>query len=260
MITEQTGIYTNPKLYVEAIRRLGVLPGSVIAGDRIFLPPDTNVFINDTDNDSFPFLMALLPRSIPFIQQFGEPPLRGVEIWEADYLTEKLADTLITGVDDLSARVLIPMTGCGGDTARRLARRLNECRVDLEIVHPEDVGARSAIIVDDVLKTGGTIARELPESLLKNPDNLFAVWAMPALTKKDYSIEERYSPLRYITNQGQRIFAGVVYAGSGLSSPGLGLPVNSISTLLADADKAAMVVKSLANKYFGKGIYRATEQ
>ena len=261
MITEKTNIYTKSELSIEAGRKLGQLPDNVIAGDRIYLEPNTNVFINDTDRDSFNFLMSLLPRNLPYIQQVGEPEIRNIEIWDANYLTEKLADTLVFGANDLASKSILPMTGCGEVTACNLARRLRDYYdIDLEIVSPENVGNDPLLIVDDVLKTGGTIVRELPPELLSRCDNIFAVWAMSTLSQRDYARGERYRPLRRITNQDQKVFTGVVYAGSGLASPGLGLPVNSISTLLNADTKSAEVLDSLACKYFGSAIYRAIER
>jgi hypothetical protein len=258
MTNETTKIYTMPELANEAYKRLGQLPNNVIAGDRFYLGPDTNVFINDTDRDSFNYLMSLLPKGLPYIQQAGEPEKRNIEIWDSDYLTEKLADTLVFGTEDLAWRSIVPMTGCGEVTARSLARRLRDYYdINLEIISPENRGNDPLLIVDDVLKTGGTIERELPLELLSRGNNIFAVWAMSALSQRDYLRGQRYRPLKRITNEGQRIFAGVVYAGAGLSSPGLGLPVNSISTLINGDDKAQEVLESLAEKYFGNGIKRA---
>ncbi len=262
LIEGMRGIYAAPELLKEAERKLGSLPTNIIAGDRVFYGMDTNVFINDVPNfDSLKFL-GRLRTPLGITDPFGNP--RNVEIWEPEYLTERLAETLLSSVEDLTSRIIVPMTGCGEVTARSLANRLIDCYgIDLEIVSAAEAcqfpefASRPVLIVDDVLKTGGTMCRELQADLLARPDNVYAFWAMSGLSQFDYKRGREYAPLRTLTVRGQQIIAGVVYAGAGLASPGLGLPVNSISTLLGDNAKADTVLNSLAEKYFGSAIYRA---
>lgn len=261
MIVE--GVYTRPYLAEEANRKIGDLPLNVLAGDKVFFEPGTNILINDVTIDSFDFLMRMLPPSMPNISLAGEPPTRNIEIWEASYLTKRLAEVLVCNVPriDLNSRVIVPMVGCGESTAESLVRCLSDdYGIYLPIIPAKEVREQQVIIVDDVLKTGGTILRELPEGLINNPQTLYAVWAMAALTTESYCFGREYKPLRQLVYNDQQIFAGVVYAGSGLASPGLGLPVNSISTLLKDDEKAQEVIESLSRKYFGDAIYRAVEK
>jgi len=254
-------IYVSQDLLEEAELKLGSLPANVIAGDRVLYPRDTNVLINDTPLNSLTILGRLRgPAGI--ISPDGKR--RNVEIWEQGYLTGRLVEALLSSVEDLTSRIIVPMTGCGEATARSLANRLRDCYdIDLEIVSAGEAcqrpefAAKPVLIVDDVLKTGGTMCRELPSELIARPDNIYAVWAMSSLSQSDYKRKVEYAPLRVLTGMGQQIIAGVVYAGAGLASPGLGLPVNSISTLLGDDKKAQRVRASLAEKYFGSVIYSA---
>jgi hypothetical protein len=262
MLDEISQIYTSKKLFGEAELNLGPLPANVIAGDRVFYGKETNVFINDVPNFNSLEFLGGLRTSLGIIDSVGKS--RNVEIWEADYLTERLAETLLGSVEDLNSRIIVTMTGCGEVTAKSLANKLSDdYGINLQIVSAADAcqlpefESGPILIVDDVLKTGGTISRELQADLLARPDNKYAVWAMSALSRSDYERGKQYAPLRALTRMGQQIIAGVVYAGAGLASPGLGLPVNSISTLVGDSDKSDSVLSSLANKYFGSAIYRA---
>lgn len=249
-------IYTDQNLLKEAEKRLNNLPSIIIPGDKTFIRRNANVFINDVGIDSFEFMMRLFPKCIPSVKLAGELENRYIEIWEASYLTERLAQLLISNIADLGSKVIVPMNGCGYIVARNLVDFLYE-KYKIGIARPEEIGCRSAIIVDDVLKTGGTMYEKLPEEITSNPNNIYAVWAMSSLTEEEYRTREKYNPLRYLTSNGQKIYAGVVYAGSGLASPGLGLPVNSISTLIKGDDKSREVIADLSEKYFGQGIYCA---
>jgi len=247
-------ILTKPGLEQEAERRLGNLPENIIAAERIYLGPETNVFINDEPGiDSFGFLMRLLPKNMPYVPLLGEPR-RGLEIWDAAYLTERLVDVLLT-LEDIGDRVIVPMSGCGVTTAINLARELNKRGVNLQIKPLEEVGSQPVVVVDDIAKTTNTMSRFLPKGILENEGTVYAVSAMAGLTEEDYRLDPIYDSLRYLTKRGQRIFTGVAYAGSGTSN--LGLPVNSISTLLGNDNKAAVVLAALAKRYFGVRIYNA---
>jgi len=253
----ETFIHTIPSLRYEAEKRLADLPCNIVVGDRLFFEQDTNIFINDTAIDSFSFITKLLPPCMPNVQLAGEPPRRYIEIWDTNYLTKRLAETLVAN-SDLSSRVIIPMSGCGELAAISLARCLSDCYgITLEIKSLEFTGNKPSIIVDDVLKTGATIVRELPNEIIEKPDTIYAVWAISTLTKSDFCTDPRYQSLRLISKHRQEIFAGVVYGGAGLASPGLGLPVNSLSTLMKKDQKSIEVIASLADKYFGQSICRA---
>ena len=259
MKNEIPKIESTPALLGEAERKLNSLPENIIPGDKIYFDPDTNVFINDVPKfDSFCFLVKL---STPLGILDPRGKRRNIYFFEEDYLTEQLTNILVNSDIDLFSNVIVPMTGCGEYVANSLVERLyNDFNIKLEIKRPEEVGTQPAIIVDDVLKTGRTMLRELPPELLFRPNNTYAVWAMSSLSNSDYQTGTRYEPLRTLTNNGEHMFAGVVYAGAGLKSPGLGVPVNSISTLVNGNEKSNEVVKSLAEKYFGDRLYQALKE
>lgn len=249
-------IFSTSALREEASLRLSQLPEQITAAEKIYFEPNTNVFINDAPEvDSLTFL-GRLRGPLGIKGPTGEN--RNVAILESAYLSDMLAMILAASEINLSRRIIVPMPGCGETAAISLVKSLSDnYGITLNISQTSELGSLPAIVVDDVIKTGGTILRELPPSLLEDESTIYATWAMSALTNPDYLYDGRYSPLRQLTAKGQRIFAGVVYAGSGLASPGMGLPLNSISTLVGNTNKSNTVLASLAKRYFGTAIYRA---
>lgn len=250
--------YSN-KSNEQVFKRLGDLAPNVISQNRVFYEADTNIFINDTCNpdnwsvDSFKFLYKLLPDPLPNVAQAGYLPKRNIEIWEGSYLTAELANLLLD-LENLENRILVPISGCGEIVAMQLQQCLNrEFGVKMRI--NDCANGKPAVVVDDVIKTGGTILNSLSEDIVARPDTVYASWAMPWVNAKDL-VTERLDPLRKLTEQNQKIFAAVVYAGDRISSP-LSLPVNSISTFQKDDKKSQEVLSDLSEKYFGDKIFLA---
>jgi len=240
------------------------LPDKISVANQIVYPNKTNILINDTNSDSFEILAALLPNPLPNVKEAGRKQ-RQIEIWDAKYLTEQLASEVIK-LEDLEKRCLVPVSGdCGTMVAKMLQNELIEnYGIELEIASSNESITCSAIVVDDVLKTGQTIFDSMPKSITESQETVYAVWAMSSVSEDDllYDWEQKYSALRCFLSDdnNQRIIAGIAYSGKGVSA--LGLPVNSLSTISIsneNQNKREIVLANLAERYFGEAIYIASE-
>jgi hypothetical protein len=246
-------IYSESTDRAEAENRLSNLPENVISANRVLLPADTNVFINDTQRDSFSFLARLLPGA--------KANNRGVEIWESSYLTSELARALVSSVD-LAERGILAAPGCGGYAAALLRNELQQqYRIDLPLITPEQAADRKVLVIDDVVKTGRTLAERFTREQLQVADVVYATWAFAAVTERELQKPECQTLANLL--EGNQLVAAVTYAGKGVSK--WGVPLNSISTIdssswayrdsdLADDEKLAkksLVLVDLATKYFG---------
>lgn len=256
-------------------------PRVISFGEFQVFGSDTNVLINDTVPPNSPYLwldssqmdsegeaigdddaLVWMRQLTSDLEDSGVspalPPIRRLVFWEARYLVNRMAAVLLNELDDWPSRAIVPMTGCGVYFAKLLQVLLDDIDFSIPIIDAQNFDLQSRlrpIIVDDVLKTGETIDREIPDPITSMQTCVFAVGAMSYLTTADLKSGRRYGHLRQLTYQGQKICPGVVYGGLGLQSPGA-VPLNSMSTIMRGDEKSKTVVESLDQKYFGGRLSR----
>lgn len=290
----ETNIINYSNAPEAARKAFAELPAGIIAAEKIYYGPDVNIFIDDLQTRKDPYDRSnwqYQPSDwfwMP-LADIARRRSRDFEVWETPYLQEKLSSVLYdnnilgsglyreTGKADSDYWVFNGVRGCGAKVASELSDYLAGCEGtpipvednssdlftrgygnvrSLMLARREVAAAdstRPRIFIDDVIKTGKTMYEYIMQTRGEIPaGSVFATWAMPAVKESDLAKPEYYW-LNELLNVGP-IYAGIVYAGQGVTPAGL--PLNSLSTLVdtstpAAAVKGAKVRQSLAAKYFG---------
>jgi hypothetical protein len=216
--------------------------------DRIFVaPPDANILLNDTRRavDSRKLFDALASGTD-----------REIIVWDAERLTSALVSQIEhLGLDDLW---LLSVGGAGDIATAMLKAELVESGVTCQVIELSDLEDldpdANLLIVDDVLKTGGTLQRFTQDNRINRnlyPNSWIATWCSAY-----YSNGYTAYGLNLLVGNG--VITGFVYDGLGCGDGAL--PLNSVSTMLAGDLKAVEVKTSLDRKYFNGNLQRFLDE